>query len=47
MTFSIMALSIQSCYAECRDYLNVIKSVVLLNVITLSVNGLTPGQGQK
>jgi hypothetical protein len=42
-----MTLSIQSCYAECQDYLNVILSVVMLNVITLSVNGLTPRQGQK
>jgi len=42
-----MTLSIKICNAECLDYLNVILSVVMLNVITLSVNGLTPGKGQK
>ncbi len=29
--------SIECHYAECRDYLNVILSVVLLNVVMLSV----------
>jgi hypothetical protein len=47
MTFSIMTLSIKICNAECRDYLNVILSVVMLNVIMVSVNGVTPGQCQK
>jgi hypothetical protein len=42
MAFSIMTLSIPvMCvaisYAECRDYLNVMLSVVMLNVVKLSV----------
>jgi len=31
------AIYAECCYAECRDYLNVILSVVILNVIMLSV----------
>ncbi len=37
MTFSIMTLSILCYYVECRDYLNVMQSVVMLSVIMLSV----------
>jgi len=37
MTFSILALSIECSYAECRDYYNFILSVIMLNVIILSV----------
>jgi len=33
MTLSIMALYIECCYAECRDYLNVMLSVVTLSVM--------------
>ncbi len=43
MTLSIMILSIECRYAECRDYLNVMPlsvstlSVVMLSVVTLNV----------
>jgi hypothetical protein len=39
-----MTLSIKICYAECWDYLNLSLSVVMLNVIMVSVDGVTPGQ---
>ncbi len=32
-----MALYIECCYAECRNYLNVMWSVGMLNVVKLSV----------
>jgi hypothetical protein len=37
MTFSIMLLRNECRYAENHDYLNVILSVVMLNVVMLSV----------
>jgi hypothetical protein len=36
-TLSIMALSIYHYYTECRDYLNVMQIVVVLNVVMLRV----------
>jgi hypothetical protein len=33
MTLSIMTLDIGFCYAECRDYLNVMLVVVMLSVM--------------
>jgi hypothetical protein len=36
-TLSIMPLGIENRYADCRDYLNVMVSVVMLNVVMLSV----------
>ncbi len=42
MTFNIMTIIIIGCrYAECRDYLNVILSIVVLSGIMLSV-GVQP-----
>ncbi len=32
-----MALNIESCYAECHDYLNVMLRVIMLSVVMLSV----------
>jgi hypothetical protein len=37
MTFSIMTLSIECRYAERRDYLNAMLSVVMLSAVMLSV----------
>jgi hypothetical protein len=37
MTLSIPVLSVAIRYAECLDYLNVMLSVVMLNVVKLSV----------
>jgi len=37
MTLSTMALNIACCYAECRDYFAAIMSVIMLNVVMLSV----------
>jgi len=37
MTFSRMTLSIECHYAECRDYLNVMLSVIMLTVVMMSV----------
>ncbi len=36
MTFS-MTLSIEYCYAECREYLNVMLNVIQLSVIMLNL----------
>jgi hypothetical protein len=35
VTISIMTLDIESCYAECPNYLNVMLTVIMLNVIFL------------
>jgi hypothetical protein len=32
-----MTLSVECCYAECHNYLNVMMGVILLNVVMLSV----------
>jgi hypothetical protein len=32
-----MTLSIECCYAECHNYLNVMMGVILLDVVMLSV----------
>jgi hypothetical protein len=37
MTFSIMTLSIECCNAELGDYLHVVLSGILLNVVMVSV----------
>jgi hypothetical protein len=39
-TFSIMTLSFECQNAECRDYLNIMLSVVMLSVVMLSVVAL-------
>jgi hypothetical protein len=36
MAFSILTLSIESHYAECRDYLNVMLSAVMLSAVMLN-----------
>jgi len=37
LTIAIQHNSIECHYAECRDYLNVMLSVIMLNVVVLSV----------
>ena len=41
LSIDIQHNSIECHYAECRDYLNVIQSVIMLNVVMLSVVMLT------
>jgi hypothetical protein len=45
-TYSIMLLSIKYHSAECRNYLNVTASVVILNVFTLNVVAPTEMVGE-